>query len=312
MNPPDVSILIVSYRSAEHIGECLESVRAGARRVAPEIIIVDNAPGDGTAEIVRARFPEVTLITPDRNLGFAAGVNRAARAAQAGLLLLLNPDTVLLDGAVDEIVRFARARPAHGIYGGRTLKPDGTLEPSSCWGRPTLWSLATFACGLSAAFPRNRFFDPESLGAWPRDTVREVGIVTGCFLLIQRALWERLGGFDERYFMYGEDADLAVRAAALGFRPVIDPGACLIHEVGQSSATPAAKLLLLYRGKASFLRTHWRGPRRWLGLALLQAGVGLRASLGPARWRTVWRERRTWTTGYTTAPAGALAATPAA
>lgn len=301
---PDVAVVIVSYNSARHIGDCLESVYAQCRRVAMEVIVLDNAPGDGSAEIVRRRFPGVKLITPGRNLGFAAGVNRAARDATAQHLLLVNPDTVLLDQAVDVIVEFARQHPRHGIYGGRTLRPDGTLEPSCCWGLPSLWSMAMFASGLSTLAPRNRWLDPESLGRWPRDTVREVGVVTGCFLLIQRPLWEKLGGFDERYFMYGEDADLAVRAAALGYSPVICPEARLIHEVGQSSATPAAKMLLLFRGKASFVRTHWKGARRDLGLTLLAAGVGLRASLAPRRWGTVWREREHWLPGYSPLPTG--------
>ncbi len=301
---PDVGVIIVSYHSARQIGACLESVYARTRHVTLDVVVLDNAPGDGTAEVIRRDFPAVRLITPGRNLGFAAGVNRAARETRAPHLLLLNPDTVLLDGAIDTIDAFARQHPRHGIYGGRTLRPDGTLEPSSCWGLPSLWSLAMFASGLSTLAPRNRWLDPESLGRWPRDTVRPVGVVTGCFLLIQRSLWEQLGGFDERYFMYGEDADLAMRAAALGYQPVICPDARLVHEVGQSSATPAAKMLLLFRGKACLVRTHWKGLRRATGLALLVAGVALRASLGQDRWRAVWRQRGVWMPGYAPLPAG--------
>lgn len=309
---PDVAIIIVSYHSARHIGDCLESVYAQCRRVSMEVIVLDNAPGDGSAEVVRNRFPEVKLVTPDRNLGFAAGVNRAAREASAEYILLLNPDTVLLSNAIDVIVEFARRRPQHGLYGGRTLRPDGGLEPSSCWGLPSLWSLTMFATGLSTLASRNRWLDPESLGRWPRDTVREVGVVTGCFLLIQRALWEKLRGFDERYFMYGEDVDLAVRAARLGYRPVICPDARLVHEVGQSATTSASKMLQVYRGKASFVRAHWRGIRRELGLILLASGVALRALLGPARWRTVWNQRRDWFPGYAPLPAKGQPETSAA
>lgn len=316
---PDVAVLIVSYNSERHIADCLRSALHEAQRVRQEIIVLDNNSTDGTVALIREQFPQVKLITPGRNLGFAAGVNFAARHSDAEYLLLLNPDTVLLDQATDVIVEFARAHPQHGLYGGRTFKPDGSLEPSSCWGRPTLWSTFLFATGLSTLAPRNRWLDPESLGRWPRDTVREVGVITGCFLLVQRDVWRQLSGFDERYFMYGEDVDLAVRARAAGHRPVICPEARLIHEVGQSSATPAAKMLLLFRGKASLVRTHWHGLRGQLGLALLQWGVGLRAALSflharlrgkpsTQRWETVWRERRQWTQGY---PPAAPAAPPA-
>lgn len=310
---PDVAILIVTYNSAEQIGPCLESVFAPGRRLREEVVVVDNGSTDDTVARIRERFPQVKLIQPGANLGFAAGVNLAARHATADYFLLLNPDTVLLGHAVDRVVEFAREFPHHGLYGGRTLRPDGSLEPSSCWGLPTLWSLAMFATGLSTLAPRNRILDPESLGDWPRDSVREVGIVTGCFLLVHRAVWELLGGFDERYFMYGEDADLAIRAHAAGLRPVICPDAQLVHEVGRSSATPAGKMVLLFRGKASIIRTHWRGARRSLGLALLLAGVGLRAALsaiaarvrgGPnaRRWETVWEQRRVWLAGYPERP----------
>lgn len=305
----EVAVIIVTYNSERQIDACLESVIAERRHVTQEIIVLDNNSSDRTVPHVRERFPSVKVITPGRNLGFAAGVNFAAKQTDADFVLLLNPDTVILDHAIDVIVDFARAHPSYGLYGGRTLKPDGTLEPSSCWGLPSLWSMALFAFGLTTLAPRNRWLDPESLGNWQRDTVREVGVITGCFLLARRSSWEQLGGFDERYFMYGEDADLAVRAHAAGFRPVICPDARLIHEVGQSSSTPASKMLLLYRGKASLVRTHWRGPRQQAALAFLALGVGLRALLSVVsstlkhrtsvgRWESVWKARHQWIQGY--------------
>jgi hypothetical protein len=305
----EVAIVIVTYNSAAHIPACLDSVFAQRGSVVQEVIVVDNQSRDGTADLIRERFPQVRLVQPGRNLGFAAGVNLGVAQSNAEFVLLLNPDTVVLDHAVDVIVSFARAHPGHGLYGGRTLKPDGSLEPSSCWGAPTLWSMALFAFGLTTLAPRNRWLDPESLGSWQRDSVREVGVITGCFLLAPRAVWQELRGFDERYFMYGEDTDLALRARAAGYRPVICPEAKLIHEVGQCSDTPVSKTLLLYRGKASLVRTHWRGVTGALALLMLVTGAGLRAVLsrvarGPGRseaaqrWRTLWRERKTWLQGY--------------
>lgn len=300
---PDVSILVVTYRCRDEVLECLASIRASTRRVRYEVIVVDNASGDGTVEAVAAEFPEVRLVELAENVGFAAGVNRAAQDATGELLLLLNPDSVVHDGAVDTLAAFAREHPEHGLYGGRTLWPDGTVCPGSCWGRPTLWSLFCFATLLSTAFRGSRLFDPESLGGWQRDRVREVDIVTGCLLLVPRALWERLGGFDTRFFMYGEDADLSLRARRAGLRPVIVPEAVTTHEVGVSSASRADKLVLLYTGKATLVRKHWAPGKRELGLGLLWLGVGLRALLdrggAGASWRPVWGERRSWLQGYT-------------
>jgi GT2 family glycosyltransferase len=309
----DVAIVIVSYNSAEFIGECLESLLSQRDHVSQQVIVVDNASKDNTVGFIRENFPEVELVVPGKNLGFAAGVNLGASHADAEFVLLLNPDTVILNHAVDVIVDFARANPGHGLYGGRTLKPDGSLEPSSCWGQPTLWSMAMFAFGLTALARQNPLLDPESLGRWKRDTVKEVGVITGCFLLSPKAVWDELEGMDERYFMYGEDVDFAMRARAAGYRPLLCPKAELIHEVGLCSETPVHKTLLLYRGKASLVRIHWRGPAKYLGLFFLTVGTGLRAALSTlvawlrgspaeARWQTLWRERRTWICGYPSHP----------
>ncbi len=302
---PDVSILIVTYRCRDAARACLASLEGS--QASHEIVVLDNDSRDGTVEMVRSEFPGVRLVASDENLGFALGCNRAAEEAHGEYLFLLNPDTVVHEGAVENLLAFARAHPEHGLYGGRTLDPDGSVNPGSCWGAPTLWSLFCFATLLTSAFKRTRLFDPESLGGWKRDTVREVDIVTGCLLLVSRSLWQELGGFDRRFFMYGEDADLSLRAAALGYRPAITPDAVVTHEIGVSSSTREDKLMLLFRGKATLLRKHWRGLRLRLGLFLLTVGLGLRSLLSrpgrddgarPSPWTQVWRNRREWLPGY--------------
>ena len=305
---PRLAILIVTYNSAGHILGCLESIFNQGSRFLTDVIVVDNNSSDNTVTLIRETYPEVFILTPGRNLGFATGVNLAASQSNAEFLLLLNPDAVLLEGALDAVVQFARSNSGYGLFGGRAFTRDGSLEPSSCWGLPTLWSSAMFATGLNTLAKRSRLFDPESLGKWERDTVREVAMISGCFLLVSRAVWSRLGGFDERYFMYGEDADLAARAAKLGYRSIVCPQARFIHDIGGSSSTPFDKSLLLYRGKAQFALTHWSGLQRWLGLRLLQAGVAVRAAgtmslnyFGASidkPWIDLWRQRRSWRSGF--------------
>lgn len=308
----DVAIIIVSYNSALHIEACLESLFNQQLAVRQQVIMVDNASCDETVALVQRRFPDVEVLLPGLNLGFAAGVNLAVQHAHADFVLLLNPDTVILNHAVDVIVDFARRNPGRGLYGGRTLNLDGSLEPSSCWGAPTLWSMAMFALGMTTFASGSRWLDPEALGGWARDSVREVGVITGCFLLAQHSVWDELGGMDERYFMYGEDVDLALRARSAGYHPTICPDATLVHEVGQSSESPLHKSRWLFRAKASLVRNHWKGPTRRLGLLFLELGTGLRAlhsSLAALirnednveRWLPLWRERASWLQGYATA-----------
>jgi hypothetical protein len=306
------SVVVVTYRCRDVARACLASLYEGTGGVSFEVIVVDNASEDGTEQMVREEFPQARLFALEDNIGFGQAVNLAAEHANGEFLLLLNPDTVVHAGMVEELVGFARGLPDPAICGGRTLRPDGRLDPGSCWGAPTLWSLFCFATMLSTAFKGSRLFDPESLGGWKRDSVRDVDIVTGCLLLAPRLLWLELGGFDARFFMYGEDADLSLRAAGAGVRRVITPDAVVTHEVGVSSESRPDKVMLLFRGKATLLRKHWGPVRSRIGVALLVSGVGLRTleALIPGRsrtagrrrasaWPAIWRARSDWVRGYT-------------
>jgi GT2 family glycosyltransferase len=265
-------------------------------RTSHEIVVVDNGSSDGSADAIRAAFDDITVVGAGGNVGFAAGVNLGVRHSTARHVLLLNPDTEALPGAIDAIVGFARERPEFGLYGGRTLRPDGTTDPSSCWGDMTLWSLFSFAVGLSTLFKRSTLFDPESLGRWDRDTRREVPIITGCLLLITRENWDALGGMDERYFLYGEDADFSVRARRLGLRPIIVPEAAIVHAVGGSTSSSGRKMSMVMAGKATLVRTSWSPAARAAGIFLLQLGALVRSS--SSTWATVWGRRRDWRRGY--------------
>lgn len=301
---PDVAVIIVSYNSEDQIAACLKTLLAQRKSIRQEVIVVDNKSQDRTVDIIRQDFPEVRLFTPESNLGFAKAVNFAAQQTDAEYILLLNPDTEVLDHAVDNVYHFAEKHPEYGFYGGRTLKEDGkTLERSSCWGQPTPWSLFLFATGLSTVFRHNALLDPESLGPWQRDSVREVGVITGCFLLVKRLAWQKIGGFDEHFWLYGEDVDLAMRARRAGYRPVITPDAVTIHEVGQSS-TSIQKMIWLHRGKVSLVKKHWRGLPRSFSLLCLKSGVLLRSLLYRLKgdkdnqWVQGWKRRAEWQDGH--------------
>jgi N-acetylglucosaminyl-diphospho-decaprenol L-rhamnosyltransferase len=307
-----VSVVVVSYNTRDWLLRCLASLPEASSHDL-DVIVVDNASADGSADAVAEAFPDVRLVRNDENAGFARAVNQGAALARGDRLLLLNPDGYLEPGAIDALVAFADAHPEYVICGGRTITPAGELDPRSCWAAPTLWSLLSSALMLSTLRPGSRVFDPEALGGFRRDRARPVDIVTGCLLLVSTADWAELGGFDERYFVYGEDADLCLRAAATtGRRCAITPDAVMVHAVGASSATPPDKRELLLRGRITVVRTHLPGWRGRLGGALIVAGVLVRASLeraGAGReagWGEVWRRRRSWWRGYPPAAKGAV------
>lgn len=298
---PTVSILVVSYNTREMTLACLDSV-ARETRLPHEVIVLDNASTDGSAEAIAARFPDLPLIRPGRNLGFAAGNNRAAAAARGDYLLLLNPDTVVLDGAIDRLVAVARAHPAAGIWGGRTLFADGRLNPSSVRAQFTPFSLFCQAVGLARLFPDSPRLNAEDYGGWRRDTLRPVDVVTGCLFLIERGLWQRLGGFDEWFAMYGEETDLCLRARALGARPLFSPDPVIIHHGGASEPVREDKMVRLLAAKITLMHKHWSPGRRWLGqrIYLLMALI---RRIGPRSGRTeswgrIWRRRAEWLNGF--------------
>jgi len=299
-----VTVVVVSYNGGDWLDRCLGALLGDARPRMPfEVVVVDNGSDGPTRAVLERWSSQVRVHYSDENLGFGRACNLGVSLSAAPRIVLLNPDAVVRPGCIEALDHALDRYPRAGIVGGRTLRPDGALEPSSCWGGPTLWSLFCFAVGLSTALRGSRLFDPESLGSWPRDTEREVDIVTGCLLAIERTTWDRLGGFDGRFFMYGEDADLSLRARAMGFRPRITPAAVAVHAVGASSDRKANKNQLLMTGKATLARGLWAGPRARVALAMLVTGVVVRA-LGELVMRVqqpAWRPLiadRTWTRGW--------------
>jgi GT2 family glycosyltransferase len=299
----DLSVVVVSYNTRDLLRECLRSILRETTTIAFDVIVVDNASTDGSATMVSAEFPSVSLIPLDENIGFGRACNLGVARSIGECVVLLNPDTVVRDRALEALLAFGRSHPEAGLTGGRTLRPTGEVDPSSCWGRPTLWSLFCYASGLSTLFRRSLWLDPESLGRWPRDSVRSVDVVTGCLLLASRPVWNELGGFDERFFLYGEDADLSLRARALGYRPMITPEATVTHVVGAASASSVWKGKRLLAGKVTLLDKHWSPIAARFGRALLLAGVAARSGGARLRkkqspWIGLWDERAIWLQGY--------------
>lgn len=302
-----VSIIIVSYNTRDMTIDCIKSVIEQTTQVSYELIILDNNSSDGSAEAIKSTFPEIKLISLNENIGFARGNNIAANEAKGKYLLLLNPDTVVLDHAIDTLVSFAEEQKFEGIFGGRTYLGDGTFDPTSCFRKPSLWSLFCFATGLTAIFKRNKFFDPESYGRWQRDTIRNVDIATGCFLLLKKQSWSILNGFSPDFFMYAEEADLCLRAIKLGIQPIICPDAKIIHYGGASEKILADKMVRMLKSKIILLNKHWENRLSVkLGTYFYISGAFIRAwtpigvffpSDKILQWREIWRRRREWVFG---------------
>jgi N-acetylglucosaminyl-diphospho-decaprenol L-rhamnosyltransferase len=308
----DLTIIIVSYNTREMTLACIRSIMEQTSSIRFEVIVVDNASTDGSGEAIRTEFSSVQLIASQENLGFGRANNVAAGQAQGRRLLLLNPDTVILDHGIDRLYEFAVANPQCRIWGGRTVFADGSLNPQSCWRRMTLWSLLCNATGMNT-LKESSLFNSEGYGSWKRDTVRAVDIVVGCFLLIDKDLWEHLHGFDPVFFMYGEEADLCLRARQIGAHPTVTPNATIIHHGGASEPDRLDQLIKLMTGKVTLIKRHWSNPFAHLGrFLLLMMPLTRMTAYGSAGtltgnadfrrsaqlWRDVWRSRARWITGW--------------
>jgi GT2 family glycosyltransferase len=299
-----VSIVIVSYNAVGELSRTLAAITGpAAPHATHEILVTDNGSTDGAADAAEAVLGPATVHRLGGNTGFGHAVNRTVRRARGEYVLLLNPDARPRPGAIDALVDHLVARPGDGIVGGRSVDPAGRLDPRSCFGRITAWSLTAWALGLSSVARHSPWLAPESLGRWQRDDIRHVDVISGGWLLTRRDTWRRLGGFDETYLLYGEDQDLCLRAARAGFRPSITPAAEVEHAVGASSTNSVDRDVLVLTGRATVVRQHL-GVASGYGLAMLRLGVTLRSTaerlLGRrnGRWTSVRRRRAEWANGW--------------
>jgi GT2 family glycosyltransferase len=312
--PSDVilSVVIISFNTCEMTLACLASVFEQTQTPF-EVIVVDNASTDGSAKAIAEMFPQVRLLAETRNHGFAPAHDIAVPLTSGEWLLLLNPDTIVLEGALDKLLAFAQQRPSAGIWGGRTVFADKSLNPASCWNRMTLWSTICRTMGLSGLFPRSMVFNSEAIGGWLRDSEREVDVVTGCLFLIQRATWDRLGGFERTFTMYGEEVDLCLRARKIGVRPRITPDATIVHYGAASDTVRPDKMVRLMRAKVELIKRHFSPHTRLIGrhvfrlwplsryialrvLAVLPWGSDKRSKA--TAWSEIWNRRKEWQDGF--------------
>jgi GT2 family glycosyltransferase len=231
----DISVVIVGWNAKHYLELCLESLAAAPPHRSMEIIVVDNASADGTAEMIEARFPYVKLIKSSENLGFAKGNNVGIRQCQGRYIALVNPDVIVFSGCLDALADFLDQNPKVGNVGPRVLNPDMTMQ-STCRRFPTLWNNFCSATGLATKFKNSKFFAGEHMFYFPHDRTLPVDVLVGCFSMIRRETFNEVGLLDEDLFMYGDDVDWCRRARNAGWQVVFFPGGEAIHDRGKITA----------------------------------------------------------------------------
>jgi GT2 family glycosyltransferase len=221
---PILSAIIVSYNTRAMTLDCLRALEASLEGVASEIIVVDNASADGSVEAIREAFPRVQVIARTGNSGFGAANNEAMRMAKGEFFLLLNSDAFPEKPAIPALIEFIRSRPRAGVVGPRLLNADGSLQ-ISCHPFPT----------PSFAWMENLWLARGYRG-WGHDSVRRVDFLVGACLLVRKEVYDQVGGFDEGFFMYSEEADWQRRMRDAGWEAIFLPDARVTHLGGASGA----------------------------------------------------------------------------
>jgi GT2 family glycosyltransferase len=280
MNDVDVSIVIVSWNTRDLLAQCLRSIEDEAGAVTREVFVVDNASADDSVRMVEESFPDVHLIRNDHNVGYARANNQAIRRARGRYVLLLNPDTLVVDGAIEKTVAFLDGEPSAGIATCKVINPDGTFQTCFSDFFPSVWSVVTGGSDLRASISSVLLTrDYLATDGVAKDRIARshpVCWVMGAAMMIRREVIEQVGLLDEQLFMYGEEPDLCFRAGKAGWKMWYTPAGSIIHLGGQSTKQVAYRKVIEWRMKTDFLflRKHFGGSHVLAAyLAGLAAGL---------------------------------------
>jgi len=237
---PILSVIIVAYKSRDEIGPNMSSIPRMLAEREIEVILVDNHPADGTTEFVRSTYPWVICVDPGDNIGFGRANNLGLTRATGDYLLFLNPDTVVNAEALTHCLERIESDPGIGLISPKLLLADGRMDQACRRSIPTLWDGFCRASGLAGLFAHTPFFGGYNLTYLPMDGTYAVGAINGAFMLAPRRAIEQVAPdgkvFDESFFMYGDDLDLCIRVARLGWKIVYDGRVSIVHLKGTSVA----------------------------------------------------------------------------
>jgi GT2 family glycosyltransferase len=301
--PPRRSVhaVIVTYNSMTTVVRCLDRILESRGLDELKITVVDNASLDGGPAVVRSKYPEIEVMANERNIGFGSAVNQAVSNTHNGWIAIINPDVEVHRDTIARSVDHLVSKPDVGSCGVRAVRSDGRVNDRSFFTRPSGWSEVALALGTHRFARSSKLLNPEQHLAY-RQSDRPVGvdIVAGCFNVLDAQLFHHLGGYDERYFLCGEDFDLGVRAIEAGAAPEIVPLPPIIHHSGGSFATSIDARVASLRGRAEFERRWWPRRRSMFGQAVRASSVFCRFLVERARsnrqgeFAELWARRAEW------------------
>jgi len=272
-----ISVIIVSYNVKEFLYQCLVSLRKALEGIRSEIVVIDNNSVDGTPIVVEESFPDVKLIRNDKNYGFARACNQGLKITRGKYILFLNPDTIIQEDTIRTMLSFFEDHGDAGAAGCKILNSDGTLQLPCRRSFPSPFVAFTKLVGLSRLFPQSRLFGRYNLTYLDPDEVYPVDAVSGSFMMIRREVYEKIGGFDENFFMYGEDLDYCYRINKAGWRVYYVPLTKIIHYKGESAKLANFdNIITFYKAMDIFVRKYYGRGYSAITDVVLRTGIVIR------------------------------------
>lgn len=243
---PKITVVIVNYKVKEYIANLLNSIAKANSGFQIQVIVVDNNSEDESISFLKDRFPEVVYIENEANLGFGKANNQAIKIAEGEYTLIINPDTLVSEDTFSVLVNHMEANPKCGAAGCKILNPDGTFAPESRRSVPTILTAFSKVMGLNTLFPKSRLFGQYYLSWLNENEASQVPVLSGSFMFWRTKVLTELNGFDEIFFMYGEDIDLCYRIQETGYHIDYVPGTSIIHYKGESTKKGNLKYIKIF------------------------------------------------------------------
>ncbi len=274
----DISIIIVNYNVQYFLDQCIQSIYKSKHELNLEIIVVDNNSQDGSIQMVKEKYPSVHLITNKNNPGFAVANNQAIDHAQGKYVLLLNPDTLLSEDALEVCYKKMENDKDIGALGIKMLDGKGNFLPESKRGFPDFWTAFYKMSGLSKLLPKSKTFNKYHLGHLDNNKNHEIEVLSGAFMFIRKSVLDKTGYLDEQFFMYGEDIDLSYRVLQAGYKNYYLADSSIVHFKGESTKKASVSYVKhFYNAMAIFNNKHSKGNsfllKKFIGLAIFLSGI---------------------------------------
>lgn len=282
--PPAVrmqlSVIIVNYNVKHFLEQCLYSVRRASLGLRAEVIVVDNHSEDNSLAFLQPLFPEVNFLVNKENLGFAKACNQGWQMAKGEYILFLNPDTIIPEDCFEKCISFFMSHPDAGALGVKMLDGSGRFLKESKRSFPSPSAALYKLFGLSKLFPQSKTFSKYHLGNLNKDQIHEVEVLAGAFMMIKKEVLDKTGGFDETFFMYGEDVDLSYRIRKAGYKNYYFPGVSIIHFKGESTRKGTLNYIrMFYRAMSIFVKKQYGGSRARMFNLLVHSAIWFRAMM---------------------------------